>query len=186
MVDFAMFQKMSKGDAAGFLQKFLELGRGNCALMVAAAKVDGVDGNFSPESVPALLAWASVRLCSTAREEDPAEPDWVRKSASYKSGLYDFDPASVGTVLSCAYYLGESFVRAHSGLVWSTGLKDTIEVNMPVVSGFSKSIELAPIMVADNLLRRIHQGADRAILAEAVQTWLRLVPGGGKSKALHG
>ena len=73
-------------------------------------------------------------------------------------GLYSFDDFSKVLVLRASYYLGECFVRNYNNLSWNIGLTHTAVVNMPVITGFKKKIELAPILVCENLLRRLVEG----------------------------
>jgi hypothetical protein len=79
-------------------------------------------------------------------------------------------------VLQAAYYLGESFVRSHGTLRWGTGDIKTYEANMPAVIGFQHDLELAPILIAENLLRRVTAEPKKVgDFQIAVESWNREV-----------
>ena len=66
-------------------------------------------------------------------------------------------------------------MRTYDTLAWDMGNPETAEANMPVVSGFRAGVELAPMMVAENIFRR---NVGRDVLTDTrnvVETWRRLV-----------
>jgi hypothetical protein len=99
-------------------------------------------------------------------------PEWIRSTPEYERGLFEFDEDSKNLICFVAYYLGECFVRNYSQLRWATGNAEYAEANMPVVTGFKREIELAPMLVLENLFRRITAKPDRISDIEiAIDTW---------------
>jgi hypothetical protein len=80
------------------------------------------------------------------------------KTEDYLHGLHDFDDPSKIIVLRFAYHMGECFVRNFPDLAWSVGEADTALRNKPVVSGFRGGQEMPPMLVAENLFRRVLSG----------------------------
>lgn len=104
-------------------------------------------------------------------------PAWIRECDSYLSGLEEFDEPSKVLVLRASYYLGESFVRYSDKLSWATGNLDTAEQNMPVITGFSDELEMAPMLVTENLfLRILADGAPYEDINRAIESWLSDIP----------
>ena len=115
------------------------------------------------------------RSQTTPRAADLTLPTWLRETDTYSRGLYDLDDASLGMVMTLSYYLGEAFVRTH-GLRWSVGRNDTAEQGQPVVGPFDRGMELAAILVTENLFRAVIEGEDIDRLRTAVATWSNFLP----------
>jgi hypothetical protein len=172
MVDFELFESLSASEARSFLEGFLERESAAVEETLAAARQQGLRTDYSLGSISPLMRWAISQLKTVPLPENPALSVWIRETESYKSSLLDFDNASKLIVLRLAYYLGESFVRAFPGFTWSVGSHETAEKNMPVVAGFSSGIELAPMLVAENVLLRVLSGhGTQEAFDVAVQTW---------------
>jgi hypothetical protein len=111
-------------------------------------------------------------LRAIPRELERDLPWWIKASPRYPEHLIDFDADSRILVVRAAYYLGAAFVNEHPGLSWATGRRDTAEQNMPVVTGFREQLELAPMLVAENLfLRMLGDKADPSIIDSAMEYW---------------
>src|SRR5688572_17390003 len=111
-----------------------------------------------------------------AREEC-ARRGWLWQEQTWgKMGVATFDEPSKILVLRAAYYLGESFVRCHSGLHWTVGNVETAEGNMPVVAGFDSGLELAPILIAENLLRVITEPEKLGDIERTMEYWSQKAP----------
>lgn len=82
-------------------------------------------------------------------------PAWITATEDYRRGLFEFAEESKPLVLRTVYYCGECFVRTFDELKWAVGDNATAQRNMPVITGFGNGIELAPILVTENLFRRI-------------------------------
>jgi hypothetical protein len=109
---------------------------------------------------------------------DPELPEWITASETYEANLFDFDEPSKVLVLRLAFYLGESFVRAHPQLSWAVGRKDTAPQGQPVVTGFMYNMEMPVLLVAENLVARANShDAPAGDAARAVSVWESKVPG---------
>jgi hypothetical protein len=177
-MDFEFFESLSPGEAREHLRVFLEVGGAASESLVRAAAREGVRADFTIESIADVLAWIASQLSTVPGEPTGDIPWWIRGTESYKAGLFDFDEPSRILVLRGSYYLGESFVRSYPRrLSWNTGDRDTITQNMPVVAGFLGRVELAPMMVTENLMRDAAAGAKRKDdIATVIGKWVSLVP----------
>jgi hypothetical protein len=52
------------------------------------------------------------------------------------------------------------------------GDPETAQQNMPVITGFGNQLELSPILVTENLLRRALKGAAPDAIERAVNRWV--------------
>jgi len=178
-VRFAFFEAMSSEEAERFLEEFLRTEREALPPMIVAAQAENVACDFRLSSIRPFYGWILGQLRTHPRAEDASLPEWIRLTPSYKGGLFDFDELSRNLILRSAYYLGESFVRSSARLRWAAGRADTAVQRQPVVTGFDSSLEMAPILVSENLFRRIvADGATLAAVDQAVATWGRDIPQG--------
>jgi hypothetical protein len=180
-MDCELFGSLSVGEARSLLEGFLETESAAVEATLAEARQQGLRTDYSIESVAPLLRWAVGQVKTVPIPEDTSVPTWIRETESYKSSLVGFDNASKPIVLRLAYYLGECFVRGFAVLTWAVGGQETALKNMPVVSGFGNGIELAPMLVAENLLLRVLSGNGRTPddFDVAVRTWTAYVAGRG-------
>lgn len=171
-MNFAFFENLSPDEAEQYKTRFLELGRAALPALVADARLAGVNADLSIESVAPVLEWMAGLASTVAREPDPSLPVWIRMSDNYEKNLFDFDERSKVLILRAAYYLGESFVRSQPRLTWAVGRVDTAPQGQPVVAGFAYSMELAVLLVTENLFARlVTDGPSVAGVAQAVETW---------------
>ena len=173
MVDFRYFHSLTPAEARSLLEGFLDSEAGTVEQTLAKARREGLSTDYSIESLPALMRWALGQLKTVPMPEDPSVPIWIRETDVYKRGLYDFDEPSKSVVLRVTYYMGECFVRTFPDLTWSIGEAGTVQKHMPVVAGFAHGMELAPMLVTENLFRRVlegNPGSDNAF-ENAVATW---------------
>jgi hypothetical protein len=176
-MDFLFFEKLAPTEAVEYLKAFLDVERQAVIEMISAAKEDGIEPDFSVGSIPTVCEWAINKMRTLPRQPDETLPSWITKCESYTRGLFDFDEPSRVLILRVAYYFGESFVRYSGALRWSTGNPATAEGNMPVIAGFKSSLELAPILITENLARRIRaDGAGISTIELAVDSWIRETP----------
>lgn len=175
-MDIELFEKLSQNEAHAFLRRFLEVESSKINKTVKKCTAAGLRMDYSIKSISPFMRWVLRKLTAVSRESDPAVPEWIRNTASYTTRLFDFDGPSEELVLQAAYYLGESFIRSHSSLRWGTGDINTFEANMPVVTGFQHDLELAPILIAENLLRRVTAEPKKiGDFQIAVESWNREV-----------
>lgn len=172
-MDFRFFESLTDTEALEFLNRFIAVEEKAVTDMVRGADQEGIQADFTISSVPSVLKWVAGKLKTFPRQPDETLPSWITKCESYARGLFDFSEPSKVLVLRAAYYLGDSFVRDSSALSWSVGNCNTAEKNMPVITGFRFNLELAPILVVENLFRRMiaDDGSDAAIDL-AMNSWL--------------
>jgi hypothetical protein len=152
-MDFEYFENLSKEQAQALLKEFLADGRANVDIVRAHAEAAGVRADYSLATLPEFLQWVASQLRTVPRAPDPNVPEWIRSTLDYERGLFDFDARSGNLIVFAAYYMGECFVRSYPHLRWATGNRKQFEQNMPVVTGFRYSKELAPMMVLENTFR---------------------------------
>ena len=177
-MDFQFFESLSPAEAEEFLNNFLNTERKAIGEMIDAARAEGVQADLTVTSVAQVLKWVLRKVRTIPRLPDEKVPSWIRETDSYSQSLFDFDEPSRILILRAAYYLGVCFVNYSERLRWSVGDAKTAHQNMPVVTGFSFHLELAPMMIVENLFSRIIRGAagDEAIDV-AIKHWLDKVPG---------
>jgi hypothetical protein len=182
-MDLQFFDSLSAAEATEFLHNFLNTERKAVEEMINDARSEGVVADFTVASVPGVLKWVVGKLTTVSRLPDERVPSWIRATETYKSGLFDFDESSTVAMLRGGYYLGQSFVNHSELLSWDIGDSSIVDgtksakQNMPVVKGFSFNLELAPIMVVENLSRRIkRQAAGNEAIDQAINYWLDKVP----------
>lgn len=169
---FVFFESLSHDDAKVFLERFLTVESAHIAELLKQCSSEGLKTNFDIDSVAPFMRWVAAKLKTIPKAPDSQLPCWIRESGSYARNLFEFDDLSKLLTLRAAYYLGESFVRNNHGLHWTTGNLETAEANMPVVSGFRSHLELAPILIAENLLRRvIAEPGKMADIDKAIDFW---------------
>lgn len=171
-MNFEFFEKLSKKEANVFLHRFLEEESSNIEATIKKCAAARIKMDFSVKSLPRFIRWTLKQLATVPLKADPAVPEWIRNNEVYTKHLFEFDVPSKELVLQAAYYLGESFVRSHSSLHWGIGDITTAEANMPVVAGFKYDLEMAPILVTENLLESIIAEPSKAGDVEImINTW---------------
>jgi len=170
-MSFSRFKNMTLDEASEILKEFRENGHRYLPEFVADFDLD-----FSLARLPAFMEWIALRLNTIAIKENPAVPQFIRESRSYKFGLYEFTLKSNGLIIGSAYYLGECFIRSYPSLKWSIGNPEFALRMMPVVTGFGHQKELAVLVVTENLLRRRIENPEKSCVFEnAIQVWMNSV-----------
>lgn len=175
-MNFAFFDSLTAAEAEDYLRQFLAEASRGFEEVARQAEAVGLATDYSVESIAPFMLWLLPQLSTTPVAEDSSVPTWIRQTKEYRDGLYEFTESARVMVLRSAFYLGESFVRSFPQLRWGVGDEDYAEKHMPVVAGFKHDLELAPIMVAENLYRRVI--CDRSTsqcIAAAVEHWTRNV-----------
>ena len=160
-MQFEYFEQISQKDATALLQRFLEVESSRIHETAKLCAVDGIKMDFTIKSISPFMRWVLKKLTKIRKKPDPAVPAWIRNTETYAKNLFEFDEQSGKLILRAAYYYGESFVRSYDSLRWGTGDLKTALGNMPVVAGFQHELEMAPILVADNLFSRITREPDK-------------------------
>jgi hypothetical protein len=175
-MDFEFFESLSQEKAKKFLENFLNVEKEKVSEMINDAQKEGIIADFSITSISIVFKWLVKKLKIIPHTPDTELPEWIRKCDSYIQNLFDFDETSSIIVLRAAYYLGESFVRNYPKLHWTTGDRNYAEQNMPVIAGFKKGIEMAPILISENIFRSIHSKLDNEDCIDvAVNGWVSFV-----------
>ena len=131
--------------------------------------------DYTTESFLPIFKWISEKLNTIPESEDESIPEWIRETESYKKGLYTFDAASKVLILRFSYYMGECFVRNYDSLSWSVGRRKTAVQNMPVVTGFKSKMELAPMLVCENMFGTAFEEKSFERVQVAIHTWISFV-----------
>jgi hypothetical protein len=175
-MNYDLFHSMTIDEAREYLASFLVFGANRCNEIISENVHFTIEIDFSLETVGPVFHGLLGGLRTVPRQPDPSLPDFVLNSETYKENLFDFDEPSKLIVLAAGYYLGETFVRNYEQLVWSIGNNKYQEANMPVVAGFRAKLELAPVLVGENMLRGVISGtSDSASIDRAIEAWKGLV-----------
>jgi len=170
---FDFFESLSHKEAKTFFDRFLEVESSPVQEALEQCSAEGVRVNWGIGSVAPFLRWAAVKLKTLPTAPDMQLPAWIRETDSYAKNLFEFDDVSKILTLRAAYFMGESFVRNFRNLHWTIGNSETAEANMPVVGGFQSGLEMAPILIAENLLRRvIAEPSKQSDVDKAVDYWV--------------
>jgi hypothetical protein len=170
---FDFFESLSREEAKTFLDRFLEVESSHVNEVLERCSSEGVRANLGVDSVTPFMRWVATKLKTVPTAPDKQLPMWIRQTDSYAKNLFELDDVSKVLTLRAAYFLGESFVRSFHNLHWTIGNPETAEANMPVVGGFQSGLEMAPILIAENLLRRvIAEPNKQSDIDKAVDYWV--------------
>lgn len=173
-MDFEFYESLTEEEAQLYLENYLRVEKEKTEQMFAMLNSDGIITDYSIESIIPVFEWILDKLTTVKIKLDDSIPDWVKNG---KNSALDFDDKSKIYILRASYYLGECFVRHSHKLKWASGNRDNFEQNMPVVTGFKHGIEMATMMVAQNLIHRIM--ANRGNIKDiemAINHWLSDIP----------
>lgn len=173
---FDFFESLSHEEAKTFLDRFLEVESVRINEVLEQCSSEGVRATLGVDSVVPFMRWIATKLKTGPVAPDMHLPMWIRKTDSYAQNLFEFDEVSKILTLRAAYFLGESFVKSFRNLHWTIGNSETAEANMPVVAGFQSGLEMAPLLIAENLLRRvIAEPSKQSDIDKAVDFWVQKV-----------
>ncbi len=174
-MNFAFFESLTIVEAQDHLDGFINTEALAIEVIRPAAVSAGVVMDFSVASLPAFFRWILPNIEITRIPVPKTEPDWIREF--HKNGLVEFTEESKYLVLRTAYYLGECFVRTNKQLSWAIGNSDSIEKNMPVVTGFRFKMQMAPMMICENVLAGIlGDGKSEAVIDTMISSWVGFMP----------
>jgi hypothetical protein len=171
-MNFKYFEGLTKVEAKEYLDEFLFFGKGRGIKILEQKLHFTTDINYSVESISPIFKTLLTALKTVPQEPDLTLPEFIRNTESYKQNLFEFDEESKSVVMAGAYYLGESFVRNHEQLSWATGNTKFAQGNMPVVTGFKVKMELAVLLIAENMFGGIISGmCEENSIDVAIETW---------------
>ena len=174
-MDYEFFHSLSLEDARAYLNRFLDVEAQAIQEMTKAARQHGLALDYSLGCLADVLAWFLTMVHAKRVPPPPSEPDWIRQA--HTDGIVEFDDPSRVTLLRAAYYLGECFVRSHRALYWTTGNPMSMERHMPVVAGFRKRQELAPLMIAENSFSRaLDAPKPESVFQAMIEAWVIGLP----------
>jgi hypothetical protein len=174
-MDFEFFKKLSSKEAKAYLENFINEARRGFNTMHPQILADGLRIDFTIVSLLPFFTWTIRQLKTFPEKEDENLPFWIRQTDSYKKGLYSFDEMSNVLILRFAYYMGECFNRTYNNLKWSIGKSNTMQPNMPVVTGFRNNMELAVLLVSKNMFMKVIEDDDFNNEKTAIQRWTTFV-----------
>jgi len=170
-MNFIYFENLSLRDADLFLNNFLEEESKGFNKIIPDLIKNGITVDYSYESIKPIIISEIKKIKTTKEKQDECLPSWITETESYRKGLYSFDETSKILILRISYYLGQCFVKNNKTLSWNIGNSATAEKNMPVIKGFKKKMELAPIMICENLFCRLIEGTDSSTIDTVISTW---------------
>ena len=173
-MDLQFFERMSEQEAAEYLRRFLATEGAAAATLVAAADADGVAAGYGADDLVPVLRWAVRRDGAALRDADAGLPRELLDDERERAAALELPAGAESLVLRAAYYLGETFVRLRPRrLRWASGDREAITENQPVVTGFTRDMELPVILVVENLFRR---AGDEESVPRLVSAWTERVP----------
>jgi hypothetical protein len=174
-MDLAFFESMKTEEAQEYLSEFLALEKSALDTMFALSVQDGVALDYQLARLSSTLKWFLAQVTFSKRPVPLSEPIWIRQNED--DGFIEFDEGSKLLVLRASYYMGETFVQANKKLKWAVGRPDFVQKNMPVITGFLRSHELAPIMVVENVfLRILGDGLAESEIDQVIDSWSTRMP----------
>jgi hypothetical protein len=180
-MDFAFFEKLSEEGARAFLENYRKVGAKHLPDLEQLVARHGAALDFSVDSIRAAFEVVARQVDTVPTALDESLPAWMKNSESFRAGLYEFSDDSRLLVLRLSYYLAETLIRASGeALRWGVGGPDTAVQHQPVVEGFRGVVQMSPLLVTENLLRRLIEEPDPRTADDvdrAVATWQGLVNG---------
>jgi hypothetical protein len=176
-MDYKFFESLDQESAEVFLKRFLELEKHGVEDMQKDAQKEGINMNYSLESLPKVLKWVSSNLKITRIPVPETEPEWIRQF--HKEGLIEFYEESKINILRVSYYFGETFIKVNKSLSWAVGNPENIEKNMPVITGFRYNKEMAPMMIMENTfldMISLPKGTSLTKIGTMINKWLSFCP----------
>ena len=170
-MDFKFFEVLSKKDGQLFLKQFLKESGQGFESMISEINKDKAIVDYSTESIITVTMWFKSRIKIVPQKIDQSLPKWLKNDETYLKGLYLFDENSNILTLRLAYYFAECLNRKHKNLIWTVGNNKTALSNMPVLSGFKYKKELAPILVCENILKKLIEGEKENVIKTCIEIW---------------
>lgn len=172
-MNFSYFEGLDKKEAKEYFDHFLLEAKDGFLSIVPDLVHNGITVDYSIGSISPVFMWVKSQLIIIPEKSDQNLPSFIRESEIYIKGLYSFDEMSKILVLRASYYFGECFVRSYSQLSWAIGNKKTAEQNQPVVTGFKYKMELAVLLVCENLMRSLVEGEGEPRIERTINAWIK-------------
>jgi hypothetical protein len=151
---FALFESMTTKEADALLHGFLESGKPAIeAIRRVSSETGGILLDYRFDTLSESLKWFVRQVSGKNVPVSSSEPEWVRKA--HKHGFFELEDKCKVIVSNAAFYLGETFVQMNEELNWGIGNPESIQRNFPVVTGFQRHHELAPLLVIENVFLKI-------------------------------
>jgi hypothetical protein len=174
---FEYFDSLTERQAKEYLYNYLTEERASIDENIKEFEASGGIADFSTSSIPNFLKYILIKIRIEANEIDKTLPEWIRNDQQYLDGLFDFDEKSKILILRSSFYLGESFTKDFKGLKWGVGSTKTAQKNMPVVKGFKFGLEMAPMLIVENIFRKIlREKCGHEPIDKAIYSWLDETP----------
>ena len=174
-MNLGFFESLSNEQARDHLEGFINTESLAFEAMRPAAVQANVVVDFSVASLPTFFRWMLGNIEIIRIPVPDSEPDWIRDF--HKDGLIELTDESKYLLLRTAYYLGECFVRTNKGLSWGIGNLDSVEKNMPVVAGFRFKMEMAPMLICENVFSGIlGDGKPDTVIETMLSRWVGFMP----------
>ncbi len=171
-MNFELFSNLTEDEARQFLVDYLEQEGTAWAEAEPAMLKTGIKTKIAMDNIASILIWFFEQLETMPVKPDLTLPHWIRATDSYTNGLFEFDEQSKILILRGAYLLGECFVIEHKSLSWDIGDAKSAVKHMPVVNGFKHSMEMSPIMVVENIYKKVlADGAPIDCIQNIINTW---------------
>lgn len=152
---------MKEADERALLEEYLNISRERFMIYSNSCGMSLDRGRATPEQ-------NLVRFYNCYKEDiDPTyvpwredELDYITRSPPHKKGRKVWSGRS-GVLLSVlGFYFGESLVSFDGSLRWDWDSRDYLDLfERPIVSGFDKRLTYAPIVICQNLVTKISNGA---------------------------
>ncbi|MEV4423614.1 hypothetical protein AB0L40_27150 [Patulibacter sp. NPDC049589] len=172
LMDYNFFETLSSVEAERHLTQFLDVEHREVRLMLEQLDGAEIGVAYSPESI--LHFFESVREHVTVHIVEPPEgtPAWlVEATKQDHGGFRALDEESQILALRAAFYLGQTLVSTYPGLSWALGRPGRAEFQQPVVTGLRSDLDLAPLAIAENMLKQRDDDAFRTRVTTAVKVW---------------
>ncbi len=130
--------------------------------------------DFTTDSVRSAFEILAREVTTVPMPVDRTLPDWITNSETYIAGLYGFSDEARVLVVRLSYFMAETVrLASQDALQWGVGKADTAVQKQPVLTGFRHDLQMSPLLVTENLVRRLIE--DPGAIGEvdrAIANWL--------------
>lgn len=178
--EFYDFDNFSKKEAEEYFKWYIEQIKNRLSYLqkhIACEEKDIVL-DYTKESLIPLWSWHESKITCVLKmeeelnQEQHVTPQWLHNFISKDRLSYE----TIGICVDVAIYFAETIIKnSHGCLKWGyfTKPKNKVDVNRPVVLGFTKKIHLNPIMVVYNCTLRSSQNKDSERLYNIYNEWMK-------------
>ena len=173
---FSYFEALDKRGAKEYFEHFLLEAKEGFLSIVPDLEFVGINVDYSIDSIVPVFIWVKSQMVTLSEKSDENLPKFITESEIYIKGLYSFDEMSKILILRVSYYFAECFARSYKQLSWSIGDKKTAVQNQPVITGFKFKMELAPLLVCENLISGLVEGEGEERIKRTINAWSKDIP----------